>query len=343
MTEVADDRSSVEVEIVALETKLHNVLVEFESMQEVLKKVNEPLEKIQELNRELWRLRSDREVLKDRISATDRQIEKLREKWRLTAEKCPTCGQKIQAEKVQTIRNKINVEGCELAKKINEDRKTLMQVEQWIEEMSRELAKKQVENEDNHFDYEEFNEVVRQREKLREGIMKRKNHVKEITRQVEVNARNERRVEELIRREKALGRELVESEHQLGLLEKFVQKKMELVTESINRQFEHVKFKMYETLKNGSVRNICEATLNGVPYSNLSKGEKLKAALDVLNTMQKYYGVMFPVMIDDAESYTTNSLIEVENQKFLFKVVEGSELQIKVEPYQNRERYREIA
>ncbi len=107
---------------------------------------------------------------------------------------------------------------------------------------------------------------------------------------------------------------------------------MAMITESINANFESIKFKMYEILKNGEVRNICEATLNGVPYRNLSKGEKLKAALDFVKTMQKVSGVMFPLMIDDAESYTSNSLIEVPNQKIQFKVEEGQSLKIEVEP-----------
>ena len=69
--------------------------------------------------------------------------------------------------------------------------------------------------------------------------------------------------------------------------------------------------------------------IDGVPYSSLSKGEKFKAALDILNALQSKFQRQFPLMIDDAESYTSNSFVELPNQLFLFKVTE-TDLQVSV-------------
>ena len=63
--------------------------------------------------------------------------------------------------------------------------------------------------------------------------------------------------------------------------------------------------------------------IGGVPYSSLSKGEKLKAALDILNAVQKHYGLKMPLVIDDAESYTANSFVDLDNQLILCKVAEA--------------------
>ena len=47
---------------------------------------------------------------------------------------------------------------------------------------------------------------------------------------------------------------------------------------------------MFETLINGSVKEICEPMIDGVPYnSGLNRGAKLKAALDILKTLQRFY------------------------------------------------------
>ena len=73
--------------------------------------------------------------------------------------------------------------------------------------------------------------------------------------------------------------------------------------------------------------------IDGVPYnSGLNRGAKLKAALDILKTLQRFYSIELPIFIDDAESYTSNSLVKIPNQLFLLKAVEGQDvLKIEVE------------
>lgn len=104
-----------------------------------------------------------------------------------------------------------------------------------------------------------------------------------------------------------------------------------MIEDAINSKFEFVKFKMFETLINGTVKEICEPMIDGVPYDDgLNRGAKFKAALDILRTLQKFYSIELPIFIDDAESYTSNSFVELPNQIFLLKVSEG-DLKIEVE------------
>ena len=91
---------------------------------------------------------------------------------------------------------------------------------------------------------------------------------------------------------------------------------------NVNAQFQFVKFKLFKILANGDIKEDCAAMINGVPFQSLSKGEKLKAALDILNTLQKKFGIEMPLFLDDAESYTSNSFVDLPNQLFLFKVDE---------------------
>lgn len=331
--EVADDRSSVEIEIVALETRLYEATAHFQALQESLKELSKPQEQLNQVNNELYQLRSEYREVENKIAGLNRELESLREKWEMVSNKtCPTCGQAVQSEKVSEMLNLIEAQARGLKSQIESETVKLEKIKVRGLELKAGRNELYEKVKGKGVNYDELNEVVKVRDEIQSQINERKNHIAKLTAQLERNEKNQRRIDELIAQEKTLGKELVECEHQLALVEKFTRKKMEMITDAINGNFEHVKFKMFETLKNGEVRNICEATMNGVPYGNLSKGEKLKAALDVVKTFQNASGVMFPLIIDDAESYTSNSLIEVPNQKILFKAVEGQSLKIEVEP-----------
>ena len=106
-----------------------------------------------------------------------------------------------------------------------------------------------------------------------------------------------------------------------------------MVTAAINSNFERVKFKMFEKSKSGEVVNTCEATLSGVPFAYLSKGEQFTAALDIVNAFQNLFDAALPLIIDDAESYSGGTIAGYEslpNQKILLKVA-GDELKISVD------------
>ena len=248
------------------------------------------------------------------------KVDELRQKWKNASAKCPLCGKGLSREDSNAVRAKIADEGKRYSLNADEFKAQCAKIESRLNELYSEKARLMK----SRLQDTELNTLIKRREGVQERLCERRAQIK----QRELNKKNLRRIEELRQREKAVGRRMVECEHQLALAEEYTQKKMELITESINANFEHIKFQMFETLKNGEIRSICEATLNGVSYDKLSKGEKLKAALDFLNALQKKFGVMMPLLIDDAESYTSNSLIEVENQKILFKVVEGQDLLI---------------
>ena len=140
-----------------------------------------------------------------------------------------------------------------------------------------------------------------------------------------------KRIEELRQQEKVLNQQIVELEGQLRAAKDYRDRQIEHLEKRIAEHFGHVKFKMFELVQStGEYKPTCEAMLHGVPYTALSKGEQLKAALDIWRTLQKVYGVELPLMIDDAESYTRNSFVDVSNQLWLFKVSDEERLVIEV-------------
>lgn len=110
------------------------------------------------------------------------------------------------------------------------------------------------------------------------------------------------------------------------------QQQLEDASDKINSHFLNVKFKIFDlVVSTGELKITCEPMLNGVPFISLSKGEKLKAALDIFKAIQDFYDVQLPILLDNAESYTRNSFVELPNQLFLFKVSDDPKLVIDVQ------------
>lgn len=136
------------------------------------------------------------------------------------------------------------------------------------------------------------------------------------------NEAMQERIEELKEQEKMLGKLYSALEKQLFLTEEFLRAKVKATEESINSHFKFVRFKMFTQKINGALEECCEPIIDGVPFNDgLNKGNRMKAALDILNALTKYYGASLPVFIDDAESYT--SLPETDSQLIKLIAVKG--------------------
>lgn len=113
------------------------------------------------------------------------------------------------------------------------------------------------------------------------------------------------RIEERKGQLKFWGEKHEEIQRKMLMLEQFSKWKSSFIEQNINDKFSITKWKLFENQVNGGVRDICEATLNGVPYSNdLNTGARINVGLDCIQTLQKHYNVMMPVWIDNAESVT---------------------------------------
>ena len=250
--------------------------------------------------------------------------------------KCPTCGQLIPLEKFEARREK------ELARIVEEGQSCKAEIaehEGILAELETELSQVQSPPESQiaalkerigNLEAARSAAEVERRKRLDELDDKIGDLVQRLNR-VRVVENTQKRIEELRAREKELNRRIAELEGHVTLAERFLQRKIELSEQKIAANFEHVRFKLFNyVITTGELKPTCEAMLNGVPYSALSKGEKLKAALDIWRTLQKKYGVEMPLMIDDAESYTRNSFVDVANQLWLFKVSDEEKLVIEV-------------
>ena len=121
------------------------------------------------------------------------------------------------------------------------------------------------------------------------------------------------RIKELEAQEKKLATEFEELEHQLYLTEEFIRTKVDLLEEKINSKFKYARFKLFETQINGGLKEVCETTFEGVPYSGgLNNAARINVGLDIINTLSKHYSVQAPIFVDNAESVTR--LIDIDAQ-----------------------------
>ena len=149
----------------------------------------------------------------------------------------------------------------------------------------------------------------------------------------------QKRKAELSARQKELGKIFNELEKNLNLTEKFIREKIRLTEDSINSHFKHVRFVMFRQQINGGIEECCEPTIDGVPFgAGLNTGAEMKAALDILNALSDYFKLNLPVFIDNCESYTSDSLIPVENQLIRLVVAEGQKnLAVEIEGQEKHE------
>lgn len=266
------------------------------------------------------------------IQTHNRSLEDLRERWKqLAATKggtCPTCGQKLPQEKFLRERDAklaaVKADGLTIKTRVEELRKAITEHAAQIETLkarAAELTSPKISEAD----------AARCAE-LQKNISELHIQVGAAQTVLEANKRIRDNIAELKREEKRLGEEVFTLEGHAALAEAFTERTIETTEAAINQNFGVVKFKLFDYNKmKGDLRIACEATLNGVPFVALSKGEKLIAAMDIFNTLQKKFGVELPLVLDDAESYTAITLSVVPgNQLFLLKVTDG-DLQIEIE------------
>ena len=136
------------------------------------------------------------------------------------------------------------------------------------------------------------------------------------------------RIETLRDEQKEIGQKVADQEHMLYLLEEFIRFKLDKVSESINSHFKTVNFKLFEMQLNGGMKDCCECTVNGVPYSTLNSGHRIVAGLDIIRSLSELYGVSVPIFVDNAESLNEFNVPDMDAQLILLSVTEDKQLKV---------------
>lgn len=246
---------------------------------------------------------------------------------------CPTCKQKMPEAQFKDAKKKrmseLIIEGKavkadieSLTALIDADNKTLFELGQRAGELST-AANEQSANENNR--RERLAEVKRaiadnqsEMNKFRDALADRKAKM-----QVDADNRAEdmKRMNELQAELKELNKKIAKLEANINAAKFIRQRIVDSLEEKINSHFSSVKFKLFNVVAStGEAKPACETVMHDVPYSALSRGEKLRCALETFKVIQAYYKTEMPLIIDNAESYTLK--IDLPNQLWLFKVTD---------------------
>ena len=145
----------------------------------------------------------------------------------------------------------------------------------------------------------------------------------------QMNEEYKAQIAELTEEQKAVAQKIANTEMIVDMVQDFVRRKMELIGSKVNGLFNGVNFRLFDVQINGGIKEVCECTVNGVPYGSLNNGHRIVAGLEIIRALQQVYGVKAPIFIDNAEAINDFNLPKMENQMILLKVTDDDKLTVK--------------
>lgn len=154
------------------------------------------------------------------------------------------------------------------------------------------------------------------------------NEVNAVIAKASMNVEIDERIAELQAEQKEIGQKVADQEQMLYLLEEFIRFKLDKISDSINSHFKTVNFKLFEMQLNGGMKDCCECTVNGVPYSTLNSGHRIVAGLDIIRSLSELYGVSVPIFVDNCEAVSSGNLPDMDSQMICLYVSEDKQLKV---------------
>lgn len=178
-----------------------------------------------------------------------------------------------------------------------------------------------------------FTDVSGRRKELLEEERKLRSEMAEFERKIASsdNSAIDERIAELQAEQREVAQKVADQEKMIYLLESFIRYKMDMISERINGKFDGICFNLFELQVNGGLKETCECTVDGVPYSSLNNGHRIVAGLKIIKALQELYGVSAPIFVDNAESINDFNLPKMDCQMILLTVSEDEELRVEVE------------
>lgn len=120
------------------------------------------------------------------------------------------------------------------------------------------------------------------------------------------------RREELEAAAKDYSQQLEDCDRLLYLADEFVRHKVATIEDDINSHFQLARFKLFDTQVNGAIVDCCEATYNGVPYSDVNSAMRANLGVDIIAAISQHYELAVPLFCDNAESVSEYQPIDTQ-------------------------------
>lgn len=255
---------------------------------------------------------------KVRMTSLSREIEQNKNK---AQEYCPTCGARLNEEKLRQLEEKRSRRGEELAAALAEQEARYREHTAKAEEYTRQM------------DFIDAN--IRS---MQEGLGAELDRISEdidninwaLSESAQAQAHYEA-AQKAAESVKALNAEAEKWERVDYLVKEFTRAKTRAVEREVNAMFNSVKFRMFDLNINGSLKEECEPLIECegtlVPYKSANTGSKISAGIEIIDCLSRAQGNAAPVLLDNAESITQIK-VPCGMQLLTFSVKKGSALTV---------------
>jgi len=249
---------------------------------------------------------------------------------------CPTCGQSMPAEKVSSAKESITAMKAQIIAEGKEAQKV-------IDELSASLAALLNPRTIAHPEIDALvaqgEEAMAKLNKLPEmvpvpmfdpAINDRLAEIDKALARSDVHKENIERREQLEAMERKLNIEADEHERAIKEAGQYIFYRSKVVVDQVNARFKTISVKIFETQKNGVVKETFEITRDGVPYSDLNTASQFEAGLELISFLKSALDIECPVIVDNGERYTDVDFGDIKGQVIIAAAKKGAALKLEV-------------
>ena len=139
---------------------------------------------------------------------------------------------------------------------------------------------------------------------------------------LEKNVELDKRVAELREERRQSEINKAKAEKILDEVERFKREKNNRLSAEINKHFKVAQFRLFKTLKNGSIEEALDVLVNGKEINTqVNQATQVLAKLDIIKGLSDYFETWIPVFVDDFALFTQDSEKQIDMSNQLIKLV----------------------
>ncbi|MCW6701444.1 AAA family ATPase [Anaerococcus sp. NML200537] len=278
-----------------------------EKKDEILKHFNlDKSKRLEEIGKDGQYCQSQVKTLEEELEANKEELEEIQSKL-LKISDARAANKIVEAEQEEKLDKARKLELCDKAlKEIDERREKSKAIQKEIDDISKV---------DNTQKLEQKQVLVKSLDEINTKLSNQG-----------LNAKLDEKISKYEKEEKDLAIAYEGEQYKLFLCDEYTKTYAELVNDKINKLFNFVEFKLFDTQINGGIVEVADATYGGVPYGSLNSAAQINAGLDVIKALSKHFEKQIPIFVDNAES--VNKLIDVDSQLITLTVSKLKNLKV---------------
>jgi hypothetical protein len=293
-----------------VDTDIEQTKMQIDKLELFIKEVEKNTDSAGENNRKINSWHSTITSLQEQISASAAKWPSLKNEQ--IEDTCKTCKQPLDDKSIKAVTD-------DKEKRMEEYKKNHSALVTKRKELEEEVSRLE------YIDVSEQLEKIRAKEKdlepLREAIRTHKQHEQLLTQVEQAKTDEDNKLTSM-----------KESIFIIDAIKDFHAKEAELQAQKVQGLFKTLSIRLFETQKNGEIKNTFEIERDNTPYRMLSRSAGVRAGLEVRDVLSEQSGITAPCAVDDSESVFR--IKKTSGQLILVKAIEDAPLKIEREDAQ---------